>query len=69
MYATEPDYCDPGRCLDEQEREDPTVCAECGVTPIYIVSVAWLGIFCSRRCANIASVKHEAATGRMRETA
>ena len=69
MYSSEPDYCDPGRERDH-EREDGPVCDECGKTPIYIVSLAGVGIFCGRRCADIASLKHEAAMGpRMKETA
>ena len=59
--TTEPDACDPGRLRDEQERDAPPLCDECGNTiGVGAVSLAGVGLFCGRRCANVASLKHGA---------
>jgi hypothetical protein len=65
FYDTEPEYADPGRLRDEQERVDPPTCDDCGRTiGMGLVSLEGVGIFCSHKCANRGALKHEARMSR-----
>lgn len=59
-WLSERDLDDPGRLRfgDDNRASDPVTCDECGQQVIYLVSLACLGQFCSRHCANLASEKH-----------
>lgn len=64
------DLDDPGRLRfgdDEDPREsDPVICDWCHAPVIYLISIATLGQFCSRRCADLASEQHALAMERRR---
>lgn len=60
-----------GRCTDEYEQApEPSVylrCDECGMDAFQPLSLAGVGVACSRRCLDVLARKHEAAM--MREGA